>query len=104
MIALTGAERTRKLRLRKKASALSKDYLGGETLANPMAFIDAKEAEACEKHGFAEVKMNMGLVNDFLTLLDDWSMLKLGSEPVDNEYIQVIDLVQAWSEAKKMQG
>ncbi len=92
MNALSGTERSRLSRARKRADEFSKNYLEGSHLVSAEDFIQAKQCEFECNNNVASVQFNQEVINEFY----EW--LKQHDADHDNgeELYSVFSLIEAW--------
>lgn len=79
----------------KAVKDFSAEYLDGKKVATPEAFIVAKEAEYCVKHGVADVTLG-SVTNAFNGILDEGLLYT----PKEDGMYTVMDLIHAWKDAE----
>jgi len=91
-MALSGAERVAKHRLRKRAEEFSSLYLKNANVVTAKEFIEAKEYEVGFSVNASPVTFDAGLINIFYDWLAEY-------ESEDNLYV-IDDLIEVWGVAQ----
>ena len=92
-MALTQVERTRKHRWNKRIELFCSDYLEGQARSTLDEFVEAMEAEFCDKHSVGNVSFQQSALNDFYK---EAEMLP----ETDEDVYEVSDLYELWERLK----